>query len=75
MHGQKLGKQAERIRQAGASGDHKQNVERDCMRALKGVLDLVSWLIYKYSSVCSMCCVFFTNFVINVYTYLKHALF
>lgn len=44
MHGKKLGMEAERIRQAGASGSHKQNVERDCMRALNGVLDLVSWL-------------------------------
>ena len=44
MHGHMLGKEAERIRQAGACGTHNQNVERDCMRALNGVLDLVSWL-------------------------------
>ena len=44
MHGRKLGVQAEPIRQAGAGGNHKQNIERDCMRALNGVLDLVSWL-------------------------------
>ena len=44
LRGGKLDASAERLQRAGACGKWKQNVERDCMRAISGgILDMVLW--------------------------------